>query len=92
MKFKPYRGKTPKLCDATVGVDRTHHQPRLVRCENNAVGRYYVNDDPMLVLVPYLCRDCFEKISEADKINEPRRQALIEAARKATRDCGEGRG
>lgn len=91
MKFKRYKG-TKKLCDATVGVDPESRQPRLVRCKNEAVGRYYVNDDPMLVLVPYLCRDCFEKISEADKINEPRRQKLIEAARQATRDCGEGRG
>ena len=89
MKFKPYNGKNVILCDAMVGVNPNSRQPQLIRCRQDAVGRYYVNDDPLLTLVPYLCQNCFEKISEADKVNEPIRQKLRETARQVVKQANE---
>lgn len=96
MKFKPYKGKETKLCDAMTGVDERYKHPVLIRCKNEAVGLYLANDDPFC-MGAYLCQGCFEKISEQDKVREPERYRLREMAREATRrakeqrDCGEGR-
>jgi hypothetical protein len=90
MKFKPYKGKKSKLCDAMLGVDPKYKHPVLIRCKNEAVGLYLANDDPFC-MGAYLCQGCFEKISEDDKVREPIRQKLREAARQATRDAAGGK-